>query len=79
MTTNDQLQKIADAITTRLEEAAARWIKEDEIDPGAIAAALVTVAGDISIKYRGKEKTCEWLHEHASTIESMRPKGATIN
>jgi len=65
---------IGTAITEKLSEMFYHQIHDNDVSPGVIALALITVAGNISARHLGIKSTVALFRSCASDFEKKIPK-----
>ena len=70
----DANQIIGEAIIAKLSEMFYHQIHDNDIPPGVVALALITVAGNISAKHLGIKRTVTLFRNCASVFEEKNPK-----
>ena len=70
----DAAQIIGEAIEAKLSAMFYHQIHDNDVSPGVIALALITVAGNISAKHLGIKSTVALFRSCASDFEEMIPR-----
>ena len=71
---NDESKIIGEAIEAKLSAMFYHQIIDNEVSPGVIALALLTVAGNISSRHLGIKSTVALFRSCASVLEERLPK-----
>ncbi len=70
----DQARIIGEAITAKLSKMFYHQIHDNDVSPGVIALALLTVAGNISAQHLGIKATVALFRICASDFEKKIPR-----